>query len=95
LLGAKLPDPEYAALIEELPSALKLVIQVAVPPLKLAGLPPEHVRFVEPSLNVTVPVGVPPLPDTVAVSVVVLFGDAVYDGFTVELTVVVVAGRVE
>jgi hypothetical protein len=41
------------------------------------------------------PLTVPPLLSTVAVSVVVLLGDAAYVGFTLELSVVVVAGRVE
>jgi hypothetical protein len=77
------------------PSALKLVSQVAVPPLTV-WLPPEQLigELLEVKLTVPPLIPLPPVV-TVAVSVVVLFGDAVYDGFTLELTVVVVEGKLE
>jgi hypothetical protein len=63
---AKFASPEYAAVMLCDPTVSDAVLKVAVPPLKVA-VPSEFA----PSLNVTVPVGVP-LPDcgaTVAVNV--------------------------
>ena len=48
------------------------VVSVAVPNVAWSGDPPDRVplpRVVDPSLNVTVPVGTAPLPVTVAVKV--------------------------
>jgi hypothetical protein len=67
-----------------------LTTQVADPELRL-WLPPAQVRVVEPSLKMTVPLGVPPpgaTTDTVAVYVTAC---PTTDGFVAELTEVVVA----
>ena len=64
MLPEKLLSPPYTAVIEWLPAASALVLNVACP---LLNVPVPSV--VAPSLNVTVPVGVPPLLDTVAVNV--------------------------
>src|SRR5579884_1452856 len=57
-----------------MPSLDTDVLQLAVPPLRVAGLPPLQLRFVVPSMKVTEPVGVPLFPLTVALRVVVLPG---------------------
>lgn len=68
MLVPKLASPPYAALIEWVPAASEEVENVATPDALSVPVP----RVVEPSLNVTIPVGVPMLPaafDTVAVNV--------------------------
>src|SRR5262249_22550987 len=84
VLGLKLLSPPYTAVIEWLPTASALVENVA-------GRLPWRVRVpsvVEPSLKVTVPVGVPPVLVTVAVNVTDWVSAL---GFTDDTTVVVVA----
>ncbi len=63
VLVRKLPSPLYAAVINCEPTGSALVMKVALPPLSVA-LP----RFVMPSMNVTLPVGVP-LPGALALTV--------------------------
>lgn len=68
VLGAKLESPLYAPVIECDPAASEEVTKVATPEAFSVLVP----STVEPSLNVTVPEGVPTLPaafDTVAVNV--------------------------
>src|SRR5438067_8978748 len=67
VLGAKLASPPYAAMIECDPTASVEVANVATPKAFSASDP----SAVAPSLNITLPVGVPALPgsfDTVAVN---------------------------
>jgi hypothetical protein len=67
VLGAKLASPPYAAVIECDPTASEEVANVATPKSFSVSVP----NAVEPSLNATMPVGVPALPasfDTVAVN---------------------------
>ncbi len=66
------------------------MVQVVEPELNARGCAPsEHVRFVAPFLNVTVPGGGPPAPDTVAVNVMELLAPEVkaVDGFGVSVVV--------
>jgi len=83
-------SPEYWAERAWMPSVENVVLQLAWPALRVAGLPPEQVRLLLPSLKVTVPVA-PAV--TVAVRVSLLFGAVVYtfEGFGLR---VVVLGRV-
>src|SRR5438067_6000250 len=65
VLGAKLASPPYAAMIECDPTASEVVANVATPRAFSVSVP----SAVDPSLKVTIPVGVPMLPasfDTVA-----------------------------
>jgi hypothetical protein len=82
VLVANVALPPYTAVIacEPLPSVA--VENVALPEL-MVPVP----SVARPSLNVTVPVGVPPLPLTVAVNVMLCPGAA---GFTLDVRIVVV-----
>jgi hypothetical protein len=85
VLVAKLPSPLYTAVIEWLAAASELVVNVAVPPDRV--LVPSVVL---PSLNVTVPVGLPaPGAETATVAVKVTLCPTT-DGLSDEVTVVVV-----
>jgi hypothetical protein len=64
VLDAKFASPAYFAVIECVPAVSVDVANVATPELRV----PDP-RVVAPSRNVTVPVGVPPVPVTVAVNV--------------------------
>jgi hypothetical protein len=83
LLLVKPPVPVKAAVIEWLPTARVDEVKVAVPPETVTAL----ARVVAPSVNLTVPVGVPPAEVMVAVRVM---DDPDVDGFAEEVTVVVV-----
>ena len=67
VLPAKLLSPPYTAVIEcGLPVTVRPVVaSVAIPDPLRVPVPSD----VTPSTNVTVPLGVPPVPDTVAVKV--------------------------
>jgi hypothetical protein len=85
VLAAKLESPPYCAVIEWEPRASVDVENDAAPPL---SVPVPSV--VAPSRNVTVPVGIPPVPVTVAVNVT---GWPIVEGLTEEPSTVVVALR--
>lgn len=70
-------------MIECAPTVSELVVNVATPEPFNVPVP----RVVAPSLNVTVPVGVPEAAATVAVNVT---GEPTVDGFALEVRVVVV-----
>lgn len=85
LLAANPGTPEYSAVIVCVPTVSDEVLKVATPlPFKDTAVP----RLLPLSLNCTVPDGVPALAVTVAVNVT---DCPKSDGFTDELTVVVVA----
>jgi hypothetical protein len=65
VLPAKFVSPLKTAVIECDPTANPAVARSAWPPAKATGAP----RFAAPSLNCTVPVGVPEPDDTVALNV--------------------------
>ncbi len=81
VLPTNFESPLYTAVIECVPTVRVEVTNVAFPLLS-ATAP----KMVAPFLNVTVPVGVPPEPDTVAVSVIEW---PHCDGFAEEASVVV------
>src|SRR5947208_1019748 len=90
VLPLKFASPPYDALIEWEPTASVLVTNVAWPEPFRAPVP----RVLEPSLKVTVPVGVP-APGLFAVTVAVKVTDCPdTDGLVEELTRVVVLGSV-
>ena len=69
MLAVKLPSAPYTAVIEWLPTASAEVTNVAIPEPSKVPVP----SIVEPSMNVTVPVGIPEpgaSPVTVAVNVI-------------------------
>jgi capsular polysaccharide biosynthesis protein len=76
-------SPPYAAVIMCEPTANAAVVNVATPEPLSVPVP----RVVPPSLNVTVPVGVPEVPVTVALNVT---GAPESDGFTLDISVVIV-----
>jgi len=82
VLGRLFASPPYAAVIMCEPTAKVAVENVATPEPLSVPVP----SVVPPSLNVTVPVGVPELPVTVAVNVT---GAPESDGFALEVNVVV------
>jgi hypothetical protein len=84
LLPSQPPVPLNVAAIVWLPTASAAVLKEACPAPSTATF---DASTVEPSANVTVPVGAPPLPATVAVNVAVW---PRVEGFGAELTVVVV-----
>jgi hypothetical protein len=87
VLPAKLASPVYTAVIEWLPVASALVVNVAAAEAFNAPVP----SVVAPSLNVTLPVGVPAI---VEVIVAVNVTDCPnVDGLTDEMTAVTVAGK--
>ena len=65
VLPANAASPLYTPVIECDPTTRPAVVRVAVPPANVTGAP----RFPAPSLNCTVPVGVPEPDDTVALNV--------------------------
>jgi len=84
LLGVKLPSPLYAAVIVWFaPTGRAVVTRVAIPMPFTVPLP----RAVLPAVKLTVPVGVPPLLVTVAVSVT-LCPEVLVGGMAVTLVVV-------
>src|SRR5213080_4273274 len=90
VLPLKLASPPYDALIEWEPTASVLVTNVAWPELFSVPVP----RVLEPSLKVTVPVGVP-APGLFAATVAVkVTGCPNTDGWTEEVSPVVVPGSV-
>jgi len=82
----KFESPEYAAVIECEPTDRDVGVNVACP--FVSGT---DASVVDPSLNVTVPIGVP-LPDVGVTAAVRVTDEARIDGFADEATVVVVAG---
>jgi len=82
VLPAKFVSPPYTAVMLCAPTDRDAVLKVATPEAS-APVP----NCVAPSLKVTVPVGVPPAPLTVAVNVTVCPAD---DGLAEEASVVVV-----
>jgi hypothetical protein len=85
VLELKLLSPPYSAVIECEPTDKEEVVKAATPPVRD---PVPNVTV--PSLNVTVPVGVPPVPDTLAVKVT---GCPKEEGLTDEVSVVVEDAR--
>jgi len=84
VLAVKLPSPLYVAVMVWLPTERAEVLNVAFPLICRVPLP----SVVDPSLNVTVPVGVPE-PGAVAVTVAVSVTDCPKtDGLTDEMTAV-------
>lgn len=83
LLPLKLLSPPYTAVMEWLPTVSPEVVRPACPEPFRATIP----KSMLPSKKVTVPVGVPPLPVTVAVKVTAC---PAKEGFSEEITVVVV-----
>src|SRR5439155_2654305 len=91
VLALKFASPPYDALIEWEPTASVLVTNVAWPEPFRVPVP----RVLEPSLKVTVPVGVP-APGLLAVTVAVKVTDCPdSDGLAEELTDVVVPASVD
>src|SRR6266404_5675800 len=86
VLLVKVASPLYTTVIECEPVAREDMVKVAWPPLRALVA-----SAVAPSLNVTVPVGVPLVPVTVAVNVTDCPNT---EGFCEELTMVVVEDRV-
>jgi hypothetical protein len=83
VLAELFASPPYTAVIECAPTARELVVNVAKPEPFNGPVP----RVVAPSLNVTVPVGVPEPAVTAAVKVT---GEPNVAGFALEVKVVVV-----
>src|SRR5262245_22563265 len=80
LLALKLASPAYSAVTTCVPTDKEDVAElVATPPARAIGLP----KLLPSTLNCTLPLGVPPVPVTVAVNVT---GWPKTEGFAEELT---------